>query len=153
MTIGEINRNESYNRLIENADLGDQEEGVLKLFHVWPDSTAQFISKQGVIPLASVNGRINSLLEKGLLLETGSKIEETGRSRTTYRVRQTGEQSTQMSPQNTCLSSNQMRNIEKSLLDIRKALKSANSHQVNLIIASLEVTLDLYKKGNKTIGF
>lgn len=145
MTKGEQNRNEAYLDLIKEEKLGNQEEAVLRMFYLYPDSTNQHISELIKLPLATINGRRNSLVEKGLLIESGTNYDESNVGRTTYRVATQKAESSEPG----CLTFSKMKSIRESLLRIRKAYFQASAWQVEQIKKELGVTLEFLENETK----
>lgn len=145
MTIGEQNRDKSYMDLIENNKLGEQEEAVLRMFHLYPDKTSQFIADMLMIPLASVNGRRNSLMEKGLLIESGTDYQESNIGRTTYRVNFLGDSRANKKDSKGCLSAGMLERFERQLLSMRLNYHKANEHQRKRLLDQLKLTVENYE--------
>lgn len=146
MTIGEQNRNDSYMELIKNNKLGEQEEAVLRMFHKYPDSTSQFIADMLMIPLASVNGRRNSLIEKGLLIESGTDYQESNIGRTTYRVNLFGDSKANKGDSKQCMTAGMVERFERQLLSMRLNYHKANEHQRKRLLDQLKLTVENYEE-------
>jgi len=128
MNIGEINRDQSYYDLIISKEIKGQEEAVFRAIFSYPDSTDRELSDLSGIDRSSVNGRRNDLVNDGLVVASGSKVDVTGRVCTTWRVKLEADTPKEIEH---ILSNSEMNKIEKLLL-------KANTYQKEKIKRLLE---------------
>jgi len=150
MTLGENNRYESFKALLLSGEIGQMQKVVLELFYLNPNTTSQFIAERGNLPLATVNGRRNELMERGLITSTGTNNTESSKGRTTYAVSETLDLKAKESVSG-CLSYSQMKGIGKDLQKIRNIIHKPSVFQKAKIIHDLKLTLELYQ-GDMKIG-
>ena len=146
MTLGEENRNASFKELKQSENDISQEQGVLATLKVYPDVTANFIADHMNVDVGPIHGRLNSLVEQGLVIHSGTDYKESGRGRTTYRIRKVGEGSTQKDINKNCLSISQLETVQSQLFTLRKRVNIPNSFQKAKIIEDLKATLKVYEK-------
>jgi len=131
--ISEQNRNEAYLELLSSEKITPQQNLVYEALFNNPDSTDQELSAITGLPMSSINGRRNELVELNLISEVGKKwCEETNSWRTTWRILKNGESTTQALMKPNCLSHER---LEKVIKDIRKM----NSFQRKKIKELIEV--------------
>jgi len=133
-------RNNSYLDLVKKNKLSELQEAVLKFLFIFGPATDHQISEKLNIPLASVNGRRNELVDLGLVAQVGIDYSNE-KPRTLWKFLEIGEQSTQKLESN-CLTFSELAKVEK-------LIQRMNLHQIQRIKSVLETQFELINLKNK----